>query len=451
MNIKNGDSWEEDSENQEYTIAPSERKIITQGSDPTISRVCEWIDREKIEIRADFQRQYVWKNKALIKSRLIESVLLGVPIPEIYVAELPNGREVVIDGQQRLLTFHGFKNNQFALKGLTVLKELNGYRFKDLSNKEDPYLKKLIEAVGDLQDKFLDRSIRITKILKESHSDIKFEIFERLNRGSVKLNDQELRNCIFRGNFNDLLKELSSNKDFLKRQGLEENHERMLDRERILRFFALCDKTERNYKAPLKKFLNEYMAEKQNISDKELEQKRELFKKCLDLCLMVFGNIAYKRVRLGDEEGRDGYVEKNINQGIFDIQMCGFAEYAKRDVAPRAQAIREIFLHLVTSDDDFNETIEISTYGTNTVKRRMEMWMQAIREVLILPDQDRRCFTYEEKKRLFDADNICAICKGQIHTIDSAHVDHIERYSEGGETKIRNGRLTHRYCNLHRH
>jgi len=169
------------------------------------------------------------------------------------------------------------------------------------------------------------------------------------------------------------------------------------------------------------------------------------------LCLIVFGNIAYKRVRLGDEEGRDGYVEKNINQGIFDIQMCGFAEYAKRDVAPRAQAIREIFLHLVTSDDDFNETIEISTYGTNTVKRRMEMWMQAIREVLILPDQDRRCFTYEEKKRLFDADNICAICKGQIHTIDSAHVDHIERYSEGGETKIRNGRLTHRYCNLHRH
>ena len=253
-------------EGQEYEIPLSERKIITQASEPTINSLIDKIDKGKLEVRSFFQRKYVWEKKSIIKSRLIESVILNVPIPIVYTAEdEQTGKDLVIDGQQRLLTFHGFKNNQFKLKGLTILKELNGYKFKDLSNANEPVIKEISDKLGDLQDNFCDHSLRVVKILKESHPDIKFEIFERLNRGSVKLNDQELRNCIYRGSFNELLKELAKNKDFLRLQGLKKTHARMLDIERILRFFAFCDKGERNYKSPLKKFLNDYMSQKQRL------------------------------------------------------------------------------------------------------------------------------------------------------------------------------------------
>ncbi len=203
------DSLLQNDSGEEYEIPISERKIITQPSEPTISSLVDRIDKGKLEVRSFFQRQYVWERQPVIKSRLIESVILNVPIPIIYTAEDErSGKELVIDGQQRLLTFHGFKNNQFKLKGLTILKELNGYKFNDLSNANDSVIKELSGKLGDLQDNFCDRPLRVVKILKESHPDIKFEIFERLNRGSTKLNDQELRNCIYRGNFNELLKKI---------------------------------------------------------------------------------------------------------------------------------------------------------------------------------------------------------------------------------------------------
>ncbi len=225
----------------------------------------------------------------------------------------------------------------------------------------------------------------------------------------------------------------------------------MLDIERILRFFAFCDKGERNYKSPLKKFLNDYMVQKQNIGENEAYEKKELFKKCVELCQSVFGNVAYKRVSLGNDEMTSGYIDKSLNQGVFDIHMCGFMEYNKRDVIPRAAAIKEAFLELVTSNDKFIETVEIGTYGTTQVKLRMETWVQKLREVMGMPKNDRRLFTYEEKKRLFDQNNVCALCKNEITYIEDAHVDHIKRYSEGGKTVLSNARLTHRYCNLNRH
>lgn len=441
-----------DLDDQKYEIPISERKIITQPAEPTINSLIDKIDKGKLDVRAFFQRKYVWEKQTIIKSRLIESVMLNVPIPIIYTAEeLDTGKEIVIDGQQRLLTFHDFKNNKFRLKGLTILKELNGCTFKDLGNKNSSVIKEMSDRFGDLQDAFGDRPIRVVKILKESHPDIKFEIFERLNRGSVKLNNQELRNCIYRGNFNELLKELAENKDFLRLQGLKKPHPRMLDIERILRFFAFCDRGERNYKSPLKKFLNDYMFSKQNIREVEIEEKRKLFKKCVEMCQIVFGDIAYRRVYIGNDKNPNGYLDKTINQGIFDIHMCGFMEYEKRDVIPRPQVIKEAFLELVTSDERFKETIEIGTYSTSQVKRRMEIWIGKMREVMGFPETDRRLFTFEEKKRLFDENNICALCGGKITYIEDAHVDHIERYSEGGNTSMLNARLTHRYCNLRRH
>ena len=127
--------------------------------------------RERLKrLRAEFQRKYVWEKKPIIKSRLIESAILNVPIPSIYTAEDETvGKELVIDGQQRLLTFHGFINNQFKLKGLSVLKELNGYFYKDLSNLKDENINFLTDKLGDIQELISQRPIRVIKILKESH------------------------------------------------------------------------------------------------------------------------------------------------------------------------------------------------------------------------------------------------------------------------------------------
>ncbi|MBU2104646.1 MAG: DUF262 domain-containing protein [Nanoarchaeota archaeon] len=422
-------------ENGEYKEIPKiDRRVITEKTDPTIRDICERLDKNKMVANPDFQRSYVWDNKPIIKSRLIESILLDVPIPIIYTSETIDGKEEVIDGQQRVITFQGFKNNKFTLKGLTILSELNGKKFEDLAE--------------ELQDKFLNRGITIIKILHNSQKDIKFEIFVRLNRGSVKLTEQELRNCIYRGNFNQLIKNLRENKDFLRLQGLEYPHKRMIDGERILRFFAFCENSERKYKSPLKKFLNDYMEPKRYLSEEELEDKKRLFKKCVELCQQVFGNLSFRRYYL-DKENKSGYKDKKLNEGLMDIQLYGFMEYEKRDVVGKEQIIKDAFIEMVASDDEVIKSIEKGTYGTPQVKLRTEKWFKILREIMGYPKEDRRIYTTEEKKFLFDkADGICQICKNKIDSIDDAHVDHIERFSEGGETTIKNGQITHRYCNL---
>ena len=415
-----------------------ERKLICIPSDLTIKYLCEHIDKGKLDIQADFQRRYVWDKKPSLKSRLIESALLKIPIPTIYIAELPDGTEEVIDGQQRLSTFHSFFNNEFELSKMEILTEFNGKKYEDLP-----------QQPRDYQYELDNYSIRVIKVLKESDPEIKFDIFERLNRGSVVLKEQELRNCIYRGSFNNLLKKLTKEQLFLNMQNLDEPHNRMLDAERALRFFAFCDKSERNYKSPLKTFLNIYMEANRTPPQNELERKEKMFNKSLELCEIVFGEFAFKRWYGGNsKEFPNGQCENTINEGIFDIQMYGFMEYEKRDIIHKAQFIRDAFFDLCC-DASFVQTIEKGTYDTNTVKARTEKWLAKLREIAGYSDQDRRLYTYEEKKALFQqSEQTCQICKNKINSIENAHVDHIERFVDGGKTTIKNGQITHRYCNL---
>ena len=428
-------SQEEVEEDESYNISLKDRKIQTQPSDTPISNLCDRMTKGRLTVQAEFQRDYVWETKAELKSKLIESVLLKVPIPVVYTAEMNDGKEVVVDGQQRLKTFFEFrKPDGFKLSKLKILDELNGKSYAELSEED--------------QTKFDEYPIRVVKILKESHPDIKYDIFERLNRGSVKLNDQELRNCVYRGNFNDLLRKLVTNQDFLKIQKLTEPNKRMKDVERILRFFALVDRGIQNYKSPLRTFLSSYMEEKMNISEKEIQEKTDQFKKCAELCKTVFGDLAgFRWVK--DEDDNSGYVATNFNDAVLDAQMIGFIEYSKRDVMPKASMIKDAYIDLV-STPSFSETVQIATYDTKKTKRRMEKWLTKLREIMDYLSDDRRLYTFEEKKRLFEQKdgNICKICKNQIMDINDAHVDHIERFVDGGETTLKNAQLTHRYCNL---
>jgi hypothetical protein len=247
-----------------------------------------------------------------------------------------------------------------------------------------------------------------------------------------------------------LLKELVNDSTFLSLQGLSAPHNRMVDAERILRFFAFCDRSERKYKSPLKSFLNKYMKEKREISVEERNEKANLFRKSVELCALAFGETAFRRWHSGwNEQYPYGYSDNKINESIFDIQMYGFMEYQKRDIVDKAQTLKDAFIDLFCKPE-FAETIEIGTYDTEKVKRRTEGWFSTLREIVGYSSQDRRLYTYEEKKMLFERENgdICQICKNQIRHIDDAHVDHIERFVDGGKTIIGNAQLTHRYCNL---
>lgn len=417
----------------------AKRKLFTEASDPTIKDLCDRITKGRLIARAEFQRKYVWDNRPSLKSKLIESVLLKVPIPIIYTAERDDGKEEVVDGQQRLLTFHNFLNNQFRLSKLEILEDLNGKTYQNLP--QEPL---------DLQTLVDTYPIRVIKILKESDENTKFDIFERLNRGSVKLNEQELRNCMYRGSFNNLLKELVYDSTFLNLQNLNAPHNRMVDAERILRFFAFYDLSERKYKSPLKSFLNNYMKKKREIEAEERTEKIVLFRKSVELCSLVFGDVAFRRWHVGwNKQDPNGYSDNKINESIFDVQMYGFTQYEKRDIVDKAQTLKDAFIDLFCQPE-FAETIEIGTYDTERVKKRTEGWFSILREIAGYSNQDRRLYTYADKKMLFERENgnICGICGNQIRSVEDAHVDHKEKFADGGRTVIENAQLTHRYCNL---
>jgi hypothetical protein len=211
---------------------PKEKRYLNTASyDYSVQFLVELMsgDIPKIILAVPFQRNFIWKVDRA--SQLIESVIMNVPIPPLYFAEEESGRWLVIDGLQRLNTIKQFFQNEFALKGLDIIKELEGLKYKDLPPKAKDLLK--------------DGLMRINVIKKDSHDDIKYDIFMRLNKGSVTLNYQELRNCLYRGELNDKAKNfVKTNKDFQKIIKLKKEHERYLDVEFIMRVLALDEKLE---------------------------------------------------------------------------------------------------------------------------------------------------------------------------------------------------------------
>lgn len=415
-----------------------EKKILSQTKDFTIREFKTMVDEGDIVLKPDYQRNFVYDIK--LSSKLIESVLMEVPIPVIYLAEEENGTYSVIDGQQRLTSFISFLNGTlpsgeyFSLKGLTVLRELNNKKFSELNKVQQSKIKKT--------------TIHTIIIKKESQDDIKFDIFERLNTGSVKLNEDEIRNTIYRGNYIKLLAELEDNINFNKMVNRPNSKKRMGYRGMILRFFALSEKTYINYKPGMKQFCNIELRDNKDMSEDKQEEYRRKFNKAVDLTYSVFGENAFKKFNLGDDEDPNGgWHNANLNLSLFDVQLCGFVHYEKSQVIPKADAIREAMLQLITKDEVFKDAILIATNDKVKVKRRFQIWFSVLEGIIGDNAIEKRFFPYSMKKEMFDYDSTCQICKQQIIHIDDAEMDHIVPYSKGGLTTRENAQLTHRYCN----
>ena len=233
-------------------------------------------DSGAICLDPDFQRNYVWKAKQ--KSELIESVLMGIPLPLIYLAETMQGTLVIIDGRQRLTTFFDFIDNQFMLKGLNILSELNGCRFRDLE--KDEGRRRFASAIVDFQ--------LITYIIKYPTPDrVRFDIFDRINRGGTPLNNQEMRNALYQGHSTKLLNRLAEKEEFKAATGYSISPIHMKDKYIILRaigFYLWKNEKllKRNgekvrYRSDIEELLGVAMEQLNRMNNAELKKIEELF------------------------------------------------------------------------------------------------------------------------------------------------------------------------------
>lgn len=294
------ESWEsaedegEDSTSEQaepLDLTRSERKLVTQPYDFPVSSLRSDIEAGRIKLSIEYQRQYVWDSGKA--SRLIESLLLNVPIPVCYFAEVDDGSYEVIDGLQRLTTIRNFLEGQTRLGGLSVLSELNGKRFEDLDARD--------------QRRLQNRTIRCIVITEESDPDIKFDVFERLNTGAAVLNAQELRNSVYRGEYNDSLKSIAQAESVRECLGISRNT-RMDVEEIALRYFALRDGFSK-YSPPLRQFLNNHMRKRRltKLSEEEVSE----FTSALNLAVEVFGTTPFR-----------GNNSRNaVNKALFDAIM----------------------------------------------------------------------------------------------------------------------------------
>lgn len=419
-------------------VPSSKRKVYTNQGDPEVESLHGKYKRGKLIIQPDFQRHFVWD--AQKSSRLIESALLDIPLPVIYLSEEKDGNEYVIDGQQRLTAFFSFIDSKFPdgkdfkLSGLKVITELNKKSYKEIKD--------------ELQDKIRYCKIRTITFRRESESDLKFEIFERLNTGAVSLNDQELRNCIYRGTYNKLLKELSKDADFMYLLGLKTPDKRMKDVELVLRFAAFYHFTYLNYKPPIRKFLSNDVEEYQFISEGKVIELKNAFKNAITIIKSLLDNHAFKRFYKGNDKNPNGYWEpKKFNASLYDILMNSFSKEDKNKVYQNLDSIREALIHLMTTDQEFIDAIELSTSSIQAVKKRFDKWRLTLQEIIGIAQKEPRCFSLKLKQELYNNDPTCAICGQRIQDIDDTAIDHIEQYWTGGKTIPENARLTHRYCN----
>jgi hypothetical protein len=232
------------------------RKVDFDSFDISVKELVSMSDEGIVDIAPEYQRQFRWPIDN--QSRLIESVLLGIPVPSLFMAANKDGSWELIDGVQRLNSLIHFVGNEeqlekfgfdkaLVLKNLEVLTEFNGASYKDL-----PQTLKL---------KFSLRPLKVTTLSDKSDLKVRFDLFERLNTGGIKLTDQEIRACVFRGQFNDFLNELAGNNHFNQVVNLPaaKNNDGSKN-ELILKFFAY--KNNRDcFEHSVVGFLNEFMSE----------------------------------------------------------------------------------------------------------------------------------------------------------------------------------------------
>lgn len=261
------------------------------------------------------------------------------------------------------------------------------------------------------------------------------------------MNEDEIRNTVYRGSYIELLSELSENAVFHGLVKKDNFKKRMIYRGMILRFFALSEKSYINYKSSMKQFSNKELRDNRDLSPNKVKEYKARFEHCLDLVKVVFGDMAFRRYMPGNDGESGKWGETQINMALYDIQMVGFVNYSKNDVLAKADLIREGLLDLMTTNQQFKEQLIWQTSDTDVLKKRFRTYMDMLESIIGDPKYSQRTFPFSVKEELFKNNPYCAISKQKILAIEDSEVDHIVPYSKGGKTEISNAQLVLRYFN----
>lgn len=340
----------EELENQEIEDAAEKENesiyfsVASYGADYSVDVIISRLKKQQI-IVPDFQRKYVWDIKKA--SRFIESLIIGLPVPGIFLSRDINNQNkmLIVDGQQRLLSLQYFYSGRFkdkVFKLSSVCPELEGLTYDDLSPDDQ----------GRLDDAIIHATIIKQETPANDDSSI-YMVFERLNTGGVTLQPQEIRACIYYGEFNNLLSELVKTPSW--RSLFSKESARMKEQELLLRFFALYYSYE-NYKKGLKKFLNSFMSANRNLVIHDKDELKNLFVSSINLLVEAKGKDLFRK-------------GKSVNAALFDSVMIGVAKRLQN----RSMGVEECrYLYdSLMQDTEYMEYTVTSTADEKQIKGRI--------------------------------------------------------------------------------
>jgi len=364
INIENVDTEDLDNSNDDLF------NITSWGADMSFRELISMYDDDEL-LKPELQRKYVWEKPEA--SRFIESILLGLPIPSIFLANTPDNNKLIIDGYQRIMTIYDYvKKGIFSKDGkafkLTNTDKINhrwrGKSFNELCEFDQKKIRQTtIHAI-----------IFEQKHPKENDSSL-YQIFERINTSGKILKPQEIRNCVYQGKLNALLFELNQDIYWRKLYGNDIEDSRMLDLEFILRFMALGSKEIKDQNTgqiSLKMFLNDYMGRKSNNQDSFINTKRKEFITTVKFLYHYLGEIAFKSI------SSEGFYQSRFNPTIFDSISIA-TDYAINKLGEEipVENIKEKHLELL-SDVKYKEYTTIRTTNNEHINGRIKIACQKL-------------------------------------------------------------------------
>lgn len=299
--------------------AAGSHRIVTETNREKIPNFIDALDKEGyMEVRPFYQRRARWSRER--QSQLIESFIMNVPVPPLFLYEKSYNQYEVMDGQQRITALRSFYKGEFKLEKLSIWTELNGKYYSELPR--------------EVKNGLDRRSISYIVVLKESSPNeeeaifLRQVVFERLNTGGVKLEAQEIRNCVMQSPFNELMLDLAKTPLFRKAIDVPvddseaaENtaFQKMEDVEFVLRFFAL--RHAENYTKGMRGFLDIYMSRARKFKEKDLQILRRIFTETLELAVEVYGeSLVFRPYNTKKDEWA-----KSPQKAFYDAVMIGFS------------------------------------------------------------------------------------------------------------------------------
>lgn len=304
-----------------------ERTVKTQSIEYDLETLVKKINTGVIKLDPDYQRRHRWSDS--MSSKLIESLILNIPIPLIYLSydldvdeESEGPRYSVIDGQQRLTAIKKFFDKELIISNLDILTDLEGCTIANLPT----FLLRRLE----------ERTIKCLRIDSTIDQQVKFDIFERLNTGSIQLGSQELRNAVYRGKFNDLCKELARNNNFMALLQIDINSreenarvKKMEDVELVIRFFSLCiNNGYKNYKKhkgfQFKDFISQKLNEFNKVDELTMNYYKKIFENTFELIYNEFGKKAFAKYKKNNETNTV-FEQSTFNAAVYDALSVAVA------------------------------------------------------------------------------------------------------------------------------